>query len=68
MELESFYLDSPVPLFRGSSRFENLIVSQHSRFTCECNKEDINDDDDDDRDDDDDDDSPARNSPANTLG
>jgi len=28
-------------------RFESLIVSHHSRFTCECNKEDINDDDDD---------------------
>ena len=25
-----------------------MIVSHHSRFTCECNKEDINDDDDDD--------------------
>ena len=37
-----------VPLFRGSSRFESLILSHHSRFTCECNKEDINDDDDDD--------------------
>ena len=31
-----------VPLFRGSSRFESLIVSHHSRYkvTCECNKED----------------------------
>ena len=36
-----------VPLFRGSSSFESLILSRHSRFTCECNKEDINDDDDD---------------------
>ena len=35
-----------VPLFRGSSRFESLILSHHSRFnvTCECNKEEINDD------------------------
>jgi len=37
-----------VPLFRGSSRFESFIVSHHSRFTCECNKGEINDDDDDD--------------------
>ena len=31
----------------GSSRFESLILSNHSRFniTCECNKEEINDDD-----------------------
>ena len=29
-----------VPLFRGSSRFESLILSHHSRFTCECDKED----------------------------
>ena len=37
-----------VPLFRGSSRFESLILSHHSRHkvTCECNEEDINDDDD----------------------
>ena len=37
-----------VPLFRGRSRFESLVVSHHSRFnvTCECNKEEINDDDD----------------------
>jgi len=35
-----------VPLFRGSSRFVSLILSHHSRFTRECNKEDINDDDD----------------------
>ena len=34
-----------VPLFRGSSRFESLILSHLSRFTCECNEEDINDDD-----------------------
>ena len=26
-------------LFRGSSRFESLISSHHSKFTCECNKE-----------------------------
>ena len=30
------------------SRFESLILSHHSRFTCECNIEEINDDDDDD--------------------
>ena len=35
-----------MPLFRGSSRFESLILSHHSRFTSECNKEEINDDDD----------------------
>ena len=35
-----------MPLFRGSSRFESLILSHHARFTCECNKEEINDDDD----------------------
>jgi len=34
-----------VPLFRGSSRFESLVLSHHLRFTCECNKEEINDDD-----------------------
>jgi len=28
------------------SRFESSILSNRSRFTCECNKEDINDDDD----------------------
>ena len=28
----------------GSSRFESLILSHHSRFACECNKEEINDD------------------------
>jgi len=37
-----------VPLFRGSSRFESLILSHRSGFsvTCECNEEEINDDDD----------------------
>ena len=35
-------------LFRGSSRFESLILSQHSTFTCEFNKEEIDNDDDDD--------------------
>jgi len=35
-----------VPLFRGSSRFESLILSDQSRFTCECNEEEINHDDD----------------------
>ena len=39
-----------MPLFRGSNRFESLILSHHSRFECECNKEEINDDDDDDPD------------------
>ena len=29
----------------GFSRFESLILSHHSRFTRECNKEGINDDD-----------------------
>ena len=31
-----------VPLFRGSSRFESLILSHHSRYkvTCECNEKD----------------------------
>ena len=29
-----------------SSECESLILSLHSRFTCECNKEEINDDDD----------------------
>jgi len=35
-----------MPLFRGSSRFASLILSQHSRFnvTSECNKQEINDD------------------------
>ena len=32
---------------QNSSRFESLILSHNSRFTCEFNKEDINDDDDD---------------------
>ena len=32
---------------RACSRFESLILSHHSRFTCKCNKEDITDDDDD---------------------
>ena len=40
-----------MPLFRGSSRFESLILSHHSKFTCECDKQDIHDDDDDDDDD-----------------
>ena len=36
-----------VPLFRGSSRFESLILSHHSRFnvTCECHQENIDDED-----------------------
>jgi len=36
-----------VPLFRGSSRFESLILAHYSRFsvTRECNKEGINGDD-----------------------
>jgi len=29
---------------RFISRFESLISSHHSRFTCECKKEDIQDD------------------------
>jgi len=33
--------------YRGSSRFESLISSHHSRFIYECNEEEINDDDDD---------------------
>ena len=38
-----------MPLFRGSSRFESLILSHHSRkITCACDEEDINDDKDDD--------------------
>ena len=28
-----------VPLFRGSSGLESLIVSHYLRFICECNKE-----------------------------
>ena len=35
-----------VPLFLGSGRFESLILSHHSMFTCECDKDDINDEDD----------------------
>ena len=35
-----------VPLFRGRSEFESLILSHHSRLTCECNQEEINDHDD----------------------
>ena len=31
-----------VPLFRGISTFQSLILSHHSRFTCENNKEDMN--------------------------
>ena len=37
------------PCFSGlrfSSRFESSIISHHSRFTCECDKEEINGDDD----------------------
>ena len=30
-----------VPLFRGISRFESVILSRYSRFTCECNKEKV---------------------------
>jgi len=33
-----------VPLLHGSSRFGSLILSQHSRLTCECNEEEIDDD------------------------
>jgi len=36
-----------VPLFRGISRCESLILSHHLRFTCECNQEELDDDDDD---------------------
>ena len=35
-----------LPLLPGSSKFESLIVSHHSRFTCECDKEEIYDDND----------------------
>ena len=31
-----------VPLCRVSSRFENLILSHHSNFTCACMKQEIN--------------------------
>jgi len=48
IEVESSCRLLIVPLFRCSSRFESLILSHHSRFTCKCNKEDINDDADDD--------------------
>ena len=34
-----------MPLFRGSSTCESLILSHHSRFTRNCNKEEIDDDD-----------------------
>jgi len=34
-----------VPLFRVSRRFKSWIISHHSRFTCECNEEEISDDD-----------------------
>ena len=36
-----------VPLFRGSSGFESLLLSHHSRLnvTCECSQQEINDDD-----------------------
>jgi len=45
----SFGMGGSYPSLLDSSRFESLILSHHSRFTCECNnKEDINDDDDDD--------------------
>ena len=39
-----------VPLFRGNSRCESLILSHHFRFnvTCERYKEEFNDDEDDD--------------------
>jgi hypothetical protein len=30
-----------VPLFRGSSKCESLILSHHPRFTCECNEEEM---------------------------
>ena len=40
----SMHTSSHLPNLRvQGSRFESLIVSHHSRFTCECNKEDIND-------------------------
>jgi len=32
-----------LPLFRGISRFESLILSHHPSFTREYNKEEIND-------------------------
>ena len=36
-----------VPLFRGSSRFESLILLHYFMFTCEYNKEETKDDKDD---------------------
>ena len=36
-----------VPLFRGSGGFESFISLHHSRFICECYKEEIDGDDDD---------------------
>ena len=42
-EGESSCMFVMVPLFRGSSRFASLILSHHSRVTCECNKGEIND-------------------------
>ena len=46
-EVDSSCRLSIVSLFRGSSRFESLILSHHFRFnvTCERNKEEIDDDD-----------------------
>ena len=35
-----------VPLVCGSRRCESFVLSHHSRFTSECNVEEINDDDD----------------------
>ena len=34
-----------VPLFHDSRKFESLILSHHSRFTCDFNQEKFNDDD-----------------------
>jgi len=36
----------PSPLCGGAELSESLIVSHHSRFTCECDKEEIDDEDD----------------------
>ena len=47
-EVDSNCKPLKVPLVRGSGRFESLILSRHSRSTCEFTKEEINDDDDDD--------------------
>ena len=33
-----------VPLFRGGSRFQSLILTHHSRFTGECNEAETDDD------------------------